>query len=191
MSEETKPTVESKKEPMEVIASKEEKVLLWWQTPERLYHKRDREFWITAITILALVSLILIFVKEFFFIAALISLVFVYYALSSVPPQEVTVKLTNKGVVFGDLPRFDWETIGYFWEKEQFGQTQIFLKTAFRFPAEFSIIVPKDRLSEVESVLLKYIPQREESPKFVDKASGWLAKKIPLETSTPDSKKAK
>jgi hypothetical protein len=32
---------------------------------ERSYKKRDRDFWITAISILVLVSVILIFIKEF------------------------------------------------------------------------------------------------------------------------------
>ncbi len=172
---------ENKREPMEVLASKEEKTIFSWKAAERLFHKRDREFWTTAITILILVSLILILVKEFFFIAALVALVFVYYALSSVPPEEVTIRLTNKGFHFGDLPRMDWEVILFFWEKKQFGQEQIFFKTALRFPGEFSFIVPEESLEKVKEILSRYIPEREESPRFLDKTSKWLAEKIPLE----------
>lgn len=42
----------------------EEKVLFEWEAPERSYQKKDRDFWITAISILVLVSVILFFVKK-------------------------------------------------------------------------------------------------------------------------------
>ena len=54
----------------------EEKVLFEWEAPERAYKKRDRDFWITIIAILVLVSVILFLVKEFFLIGALISALF-------------------------------------------------------------------------------------------------------------------
>ena len=44
---------------------KEERVLFEWMAPERAFQRRDRDFWITAIAILVLVAVILIFIKEF------------------------------------------------------------------------------------------------------------------------------
>ena len=49
----------------------EEKFLFSWEAAERAYQKRDRDFWITAVAILVLVSIILLFIKEFFLVIVL------------------------------------------------------------------------------------------------------------------------
>jgi uncharacterized membrane protein YvbJ len=59
----------------------EERVLLEWTAAERAYKKRDRDYWVTAVAILILVSVILVFIKEFFLIMALVSLLFLYYVM--------------------------------------------------------------------------------------------------------------
>ena len=82
---------------------REEKEWLSWEAPERTFKKRDKDFWITAIAILILVSVILIFVQEFFLIVALGAALFLYYVLSSVPPARIKNRLTNRGVYFSDL----------------------------------------------------------------------------------------
>ena len=97
-----------------------EKVWFEWQAPERTFQRRNRDFWITAISILVLVGVILIFIKEFYLIVALMSALFLYYGLSTVPPSTVTNKITNKAVYFGDL-RYEWVLLRRFWFKTSVG----------------------------------------------------------------------
>ncbi|MFA6007878.1 MAG: hypothetical protein WC784_04535, partial [Candidatus Shapirobacteria bacterium] len=66
----------------------EERILFEWEAPERAYQKRNKDFWVTAVAILILVSVILIFIKEFLLIVALVSVIFMYYAMSTVPPKN-------------------------------------------------------------------------------------------------------
>jgi len=70
----------------------EEKTLIKWTAAERAFKKRDKDFWITAISILVLFSVVLIFIEEFFLIVALVSVLFLYYVLSTVPPKKLIIK---------------------------------------------------------------------------------------------------
>ncbi|NQU83513.1 MAG: hypothetical protein HQ536_02270, partial [Parcubacteria group bacterium] len=107
--------------PVEVLASKELKTLLTWKAPCRPFKKRDREFWTTVLTIIFLISLILLFVKEWFLIATIFSLTFVYYVLSTVPPEEVEYSLTNRGVRFIEN-EYPWENFYRFWISKKYDQ---------------------------------------------------------------------
>ena len=86
--------------PLEVLPSKELKILYSWMAPARPFKRRDKEFWTTIIAIVILVGLILFFVKEWFLIAAIISLTFVYYVLSTVEPEEIEYKISNRGLIY-------------------------------------------------------------------------------------------
>ena len=45
----------------------EETTLYEWTAAERAFKKRDKDFWITAVAILVLFSVVLVFIQEFFF----------------------------------------------------------------------------------------------------------------------------
>ena len=102
---------------------KEERVLFEWMAPERAFQRRDRDFWITAIAILVLVAVILIFIKEFFLIIALGSILFLFYVLSTVPPENIKNKLTNRGYILVKPDMNGWFCGGFGLKK--------FIKPAF------------------------------------------------------------
>jgi len=91
----------------------EEKTLFEWEAPERSFQKRNKDFWITAIAILVLFSVVLFFIEEFFLIVALTSVLFLYYVLSTVPPQQIKNKITNRYVYFGEA-KYLWEDLESF-----------------------------------------------------------------------------
>ena len=159
---------------------REEKSLLIWEAPERTFKRRDKDFWITAIAILVLVSVILIFVKEFFLIVALGSALFLYYVLSSVPPGMITNRITNRGVYFGDL-FYPWSDLARFWFKKSVDNQVLYFETQLRFPREVSLIVDGLDTDELKELLLTQLPLVETSPRFIDKATTWLGQKLPLE----------
>ena len=165
----------------------EEKVLFEWEAPERAYQKKGKDFWVTSVAILILVSVILIFINEFFLIMALISVLFVYYALSSVPPGMVKNKLTNRAVYFGEL-RYEWTGLQNFWFKKSLSNQTINFDTMLRFPRMVSLVIDPQDQEKLKEIALKRIPLLENSPTFVDKLTKWFADRLPLEDRKEDKK---
>lgn len=157
-----------------------EKVWFEWQAPERTFQRRNRDFWITAISILVLVGVILIFIKEFYLIVALMSALFLYYGLSTVPPSTVTNKITNKAVYFGDL-RYEWELLRRFWFKTSVGHEQLLIETNLRFPGQIALLIQPQDQDKIKEMVAKKIPYMEASPTFIDRLTRWFADRLPLE----------
>jgi predicted histidine transporter YuiF (NhaC family) len=109
----------------------EEKTLFEWEAPERSFKKRDKDFWITAIAILVLFSVVLVFIKEFFLVVALVSVLFLYYVLSTVPPRMVKNKITNRGIKFEDT-NYDWRILLRFWFKKSLNSELLEFETNLR-----------------------------------------------------------
>ncbi len=183
MPEEKQNQQEQKGSPMEVPPSQEEKVLFEWTALKRPYQKKDKEFWVTVLSVLGLVSLILFFVKEWFLIAALMGFVFLYYVLTTVQPEKSKYKITNKGIYISSSEKLDWDALKRFWINDKWGYQVLNLETWLKFPRVVSLVIPEDKKQEVTDLLEKYLPQEEESPQFLDKFTDWLARKFPLETS--------
>lgn len=179
-------------QPIEVMAVRQLKILFTWKAPLRPFKKRDKEFWTTVLAIIFLLSLILFFVKEWFLIAAIISLAFVYYVLSTVPPEEIEHRITNKGISFEDKS-YDWEYLWRFWFSDKYDQRLLNIDTRLNLPGRLLFVIKKDEESKIKEILEKYLLNEEAPATFFDKASAWLAKKVPLdfeekkETAIPPS----
>ena len=165
----------------------DEKIKFEWIAPERAYQKKNKDFWITVISILVLVSVILFFVKEFFLIISLISALFLYYVLSTVPPQDIKYKLTNRGVYFGEN-RYEWDMFTRFWFKTSLSNEMIHFETILRFPQQISLVINKEDKEKIKELVVKKLPLIDESPNFVDKLTKWGISKLPLEKKEPENK---
>jgi len=168
--------------PIEVIPSKELKVLYTWRAPARPFKRRDKEFWTTIIAIVILVGLILFFVKEWFLIATIISLTFVYYVLSTVEPEEMEYKISNRGIIYGGQT-YPFEAISQFWFSEKYGQRVVnFELQGGGLVGRLTILIGKGDEGKIKEILLKYLLEEEVKPSFLDKAADWVQKKVPLES---------
>ncbi|MCW1949369.1 MAG: hypothetical protein KIH89_002890 [Candidatus Shapirobacteria bacterium] len=172
----------------------EEKVLFEWEAPERAYQKKDREFWVTVISILVLVSVILFLIKEFFLIVALISALFLYYALSTVPPENIKYKITNRGVYYGEN-RYQWDFFDRFWFKKSLSNELVHFETILRFPRQISLVINSEDKDKIKNIVIKRLPMIEESPNFTDKLTKKVVSWLPLEKKdkqnpSDDEKKA-
>lgn len=158
---------------------KREEVLLAWSSPSRLFKKRDKEYFTNIGAIVFLIIIILVFAREFVFIFAVLSIVFLVYVLSTVPPEVVKHRITNLGIESaGHFYR--WESLHEFWFEEQWGQALLILKPLFG--ARTVILLGYENREAVRELIAKYIPYREVPEKnWVDNAARWLSQKIPLE----------
>ncbi len=156
-----------------------EEVYAAWSSPSRLFKKRDREFFVNILAIVFLLSVILVFVREFVLIATVLSIVFLIYVLSTVPPEDVKHRITNLGVESaGHFYR--WEEFADFWLESQWGQTMLVLRS-FIQPRLIIILGDQDKAA-IREAIAKHIPFREEPDRnWVDNAARWITEKIPLE----------
>ena len=162
------------------INPNEEVVLYQWESAERPYKTRDRDFWITIVAILFIVGLIFFMIKEFFLVLAIASGIFFFYVLSTVPPGQVINKLTNRGIYFGEA-RYGWEDLEKFWFKSMLNSEMVHFGTKLKFPRLVSIVVNQKDVEKIKEIAVKYVPLLESSPSFTDKLTSWVIEHLPLE----------
>lgn len=167
-----------------------EKKLLVWKISARPYKKRTKEYFTTIASIVFLIAIILLFLKEWLLIAVIVSLTFVAYVLASVKPEEVEHKITTWGIVTGEK-KYKWEDLMRFWFSKKFSNTLLHIDTKLSFPKQLIILVD-DKKDEIEKLMQKYLTAEKPDKTFMDKAAGWLQEKVPLESeeaSNPSKKK--
>lgn len=163
------------------VAQKPERqeVYLSWSSPSRLFKKRDKEYFTNVGAIVFLLIVILVFAREFLLIAAVVSIVFLIYVLSTVPPEDVEHRITNLGIESaGHFYR--WEQLVEFWFEEQWGQTLLVLRPPIG--VRTIILLGDQKKERVREIIAEHLPFREQPEKtWVDNASRWISQKIPLE----------
>lgn len=158
-------------------------VLLSWTGPSHPFKKRDKVFFQTVAALTILLVVIVFFLHEFLLIGVILSVAFVVYAISSVPPVEVEHKITPLG--FENAGRmFRWIELSSFWFEEKWDQKTLIIQTRLQFPAQVRAVLKTVPEEKVKDVIGKYLLFMGKPPKsWVDNTSDWLTKKIPLESS--------
>lgn len=156
-----------------------EEVFAEWSSPSRLFKRRDREYFVNIAAIVFLLSVILVFAREFVLIGAVLSIVFLIYVLSTVAPEEVKHRVTSLGIESaGHFYR--WEELVDFWFEEQWGQVQLIVR-AYLTPRLIILIGNQDK-NKLREYITQHIPFREQPERsWVDNAARWITEKIPLE----------
>jgi hypothetical protein len=161
------------------IKPEKEETYITWNSPSRLFKKRDKEYFTNVGAIVFLLIVILVFAREYLFILAVLSIVFFIYVTSTVPPEDVNHKITNLGLESaGHFYR--WETLVEFWFEEQWGQTIITVRPVFG--TRIIVLLGSENKDKVQELISQHIPYRDKPQKsWVDNAATWLTKKVPLE----------
>lgn len=170
-------------EAVQVVRMEPFRILHEWESSVRPFKKRDREFFTTLGAIVFLVVVILLFLKEWFFIGAIVAFSFLVYVLSTVPPGKVKHKISNRGIITAN-EKYPWDILERFWIKEQSGQSVLFVETAIRLPRRLMLILNKGEEGKVEKILNDYLPLDEPEQTWFEKTSDWLVKMIPLDKSS-------
>ena len=158
------------------------KTIVSWQAPSRPFKKRDRQYYITVVAIVFLISLILFFAGQFLPIAVVVSVGFLAYVLSSVPPHNVKIEINTYGIEIEDLLYY-WEEMGRFWVDKKFDQELLTIEV-MRFPGRIILTFDEDKKEELREILAEVLLEEKPTETFYDKAAKWLQDKIPLEISS-------
>ena len=154
-----------------------EKTLFSWKEAARPFKKRDRDFWVTIIVIVAISGLILFLVEGFMPVILIISIVFLYYVLNTVEPGSIEYKITNKGVKVAEKMNY-WSTLNRFWFTRRFNN-DLLVFDANTLGGRLEIVInPKDK-QKIKKELSKFLVEEEVPPSGFDKAANWFSKKLP------------
>jgi hypothetical protein len=168
--------------PIPVVSQPEpEKVLYSWTAPSRLFKKRNREFYTTVGALVILISVILLFAKEFLLVGVILSFGFVTYVLSTIPPEAINHRLTNKGIRTIDK-FYSWFTLGRYWYETKWHQDQLLIESPTQFPGRLTLLLGQGDKKTLDSIVSKYLVRQKPDPTWFDKASKWLQEKVPLES---------
>lgn len=160
-----------------VIRNEPEKELVSWIAAARSFKRRDRQFYVTTISIAALVCLVLFIAEGAMPVILIISVIFLYYVLSTVPPENITYKLTNKGIKI-DKTTTPWEFLGRFWFGERHGSTMLFVE-AFVLPGRLELVVDPAKREEIKKIMSQYLVEEEIPASRFEKVLDWFSKKLP------------
>lgn len=158
------------------------KTLLTWKAPARPFKKREREYFTTIGAIVFLIALILLFLKEWLLIVVIIALVFVAYVLATVEPGKVEHKITNRGIVTGGKT-YAWNELERFWLTEKWGQKILHVDTFLPFPRRLMLLLGEVEAKKIKNLLADYLRFERPEKSWIEKASDWLSRQVPLEKS--------
>ncbi len=164
------------------------KTLLSWHAPGRPFKKRGKEFYINVLLIMLLTQVILFLFAQYMLMLVVFSLVFMAFALVTVPPAQFHYRISTEGLTVEDH-FFLWQELYDFYFKRQYDMYTLHIRTHAFVPGE--VIIPLSDMDKehVKSVLIRYLPFREYiKPTFMEKTGDWLARNFPLDkTSTHPS----
>lgn len=160
------------------------KTLLTWHAPGRPFRNHSKEYYVNGILIACAVEILVFLVmKDLFLMAAICAFVFLWVALSIVPPRPFYYKISTEGIQVEDH-FFIWEELYDFYFMKEHGQDVLHIGTRSFFPGELLITLGDISPKHIKTVLLPYLPYREYvKPTFIQQAGDWLEKNFPLEKS--------
>lgn len=154
---------------------------LEWHAPGRPFKKRTKQFYLTSLLIMLLVEIILFLFSEYLLMFVVASLVFVGFALASVPPKDFKYRISDEGIQVEDS-FFLWKELYDFYFFKKAGETTLRVTTESYFPGELTVTLGDVSEDAIKDILVQYLPFREYvKPTFMEKAGDWLSKNFPLE----------
>jgi len=154
-----------------------EKELFAWKAPERPFKKRGRDFWVTVITIASLFGVILFFAEGAMPVILIIAMVFLFYVMSTVEPQEVDYRITNRGVKFADKTT-EWQYLTRYWFSSRF-DTPLLVFEMSLVPGRLELVINEKDKTKIGKALKDYVIEEEVPASKLDNAANWFAKKLP------------
>jgi hypothetical protein len=163
--------------PQQTAPQEPEKTLFTWKAPVRPFKRRDREFWTTTIVIAFIFGLILLLIEGVMPVILIISVIFLYYVLSTVEPEEIEYGVTNKGIKIEDKTT-SWEVLTRYWFSKRYNSILLIFEMT-KIPGRLELVIHEKDKASFRKHLKKYIKEEEVAPSNLDKTANWLSKRFP------------
>ena len=153
-----------------------EKELYSWKAPARPFKRRSREFWLRVIVSASVLGLIIFLAEGVMPVILLISVIFLFYVMSNVEPEEVTYKITNRGIKIADKTT-DLGSLTRFWFTNRLGNDLLVFETIF-LPNRMELTINKIDKEKIKKALSLYLTEEEVPPARIDKVTSWFSDKL-------------
>jgi hypothetical protein len=167
---------------IQVVPEEEKRLLAEWSAPSRPFKKRDKDYFTTVTTMAILFIVILFFLKEFLVILVVIAIVFLTYALSTIPPENIDNAIYTTGLKNGKH-FYSWLDLQYYWFENKWGNNPMLVaRTRAALPGAVYMLmgtVSREKIEEAIGTRLSFNQSMDNS--WMDRASGWLSRVVPLE----------
>jgi len=158
--------------------------ILEWTAPGRPFRKRGKQYYLTSLLIMLLIEVILFLFSQYMLMLVVLSLVFVAFALVTIPPHDFRYRISSEGVTVEDH-FFLWQELYDFYFKKREGIDVVHIRTHSFIPGELTLTLGTIDRENIKSALLPYLPYREViRQNFMEKSGQWLEKNFPLEKET-------
>ena len=155
-------------------------VSLEWESPSRVFKKRDSDYLSRIIFTVLGIGLFLIFFKEFILLTVILALAFVAYVLGTIPPEKIEHKITPHGVTTAGHS-YIWAELRDFWFTEKNGTTTLYIRTNLRYPPVLALILGHVKRNDITHFLAQRIFYRETPRSTVfEQATDWAAARLNL-----------
>jgi hypothetical protein len=159
------------------LQKESERDLVTWTSPARPFKRRDRQFYVTTIAIAGIVGLVLFLAEGAMPVILIISLVFLYYVMSTVEPENIEYKVTTKGIkIAGRLT--EWQGITRFWFSKRFDNDLLVIGTLM-IPGRLELVMKPEIRDELKKKISDYVPYEEIPASGLDRVTNWVAAKLP------------
>ena len=156
----------------------QEKTIIAWEALSRPYKERSRDYFVKVFSIASLFGVLLYVIEGFMPVLLLISVVFLFYVMSSVKPQKIRYEVTNLGIkVASDLT--PWEVLGRFWSTKHMGYDVLVIE-AENIVGRMEIILDPTEKTKIKAAVSKYLPYEEIPPSQTEKVTSWVTDKLQL-----------
>jgi len=155
----------------------EEKELVSWVAPARPFKRRNRNFYVTVIVMAATIGFVLFLADGWLPVVLIISLVFLFYVMSTVPPENIEYKITNLGIKIANV-NTPWEALGRFWFTKRMDSNLLVVETR-TLPGRLELVIDPAKEKEIKDALSKELAYEEVPASNIDKAANWVSKRMP------------
>ena len=155
--------------------------ILEWSAPGRPFRKRGKQYYLTSLLIVLLIEVILFLFSQYMLMLVVLSLLFVAFALVTIPPHDFRYRISSEGITVEDH-FFLWQELYDFYFKKREGIDVAHIRTHSFIPGELTLTLGTISRDQIKSTLLPYLPYREViRQNFMEKSGDWLTKNFPLE----------
>jgi len=160
-----------------VVRHEPEKDLFSWQAPARPFKRRGRDFWVRVIAIAVIGGLILFIAEGAMPVILIISILFLFYILSTVEPEIVEYRITNRGIKMAKR-RTDWGALTRYWFSRRF-DSQLLIFETLSLPGRLELVINAKDKDSIRKVLSAHLFEEEAPSSNLDRAANWFSKKLP------------
>jgi len=154
-----------------------ERKLLVWKAPARPFKRRNREFYLTLFAGAFLVGLVIFLIEGWVPVILIISLIFLFYILNTVEPEEIEYEITNKGIKIAGQRTFWWEMTRY-WFSQRYDSELLVFET-INLPGRLELVINKEDKGKIKKSISQYLTQEKSPPSVIEKFTDFVAKRMP------------